>query len=394
MVEVRDERGRARDGRGKGGRRKFPDASRVPFSRTVFEVERRGVARVLTECARVTRVKWESGGDDERFSVPSRDAAKVVAICASLCYNYKIIKEKGVVLAFLRASVRAGVVLGLAAVVAAFALRPMLVTGVEFSGDDLPAVREAVSESGVKTWAFLPAFDADELERTLLSLDGVAFASVTKRGTRVYVDVRAERDGEHFVDVPTGEVKAAKTASVTRVVLRSGTAEVSYGDVVRPGDVLIGAYVLSGEERVPCPADGEVFGLVDRTFTRFFPDTELVREEGRVHRETRLSFGGDMPAVPESPFAEYTLEVERSRNTFLIGYDLYTFTFREVRVSERENTLSEDEMERIAASSALESVGALSVVRMDVVSERTEGGTLVRVSVQTEERIDNENIQG
>ena len=101
-----------------------------------------------------------------------------------------------------------------------------------------------------------------------------------------------------------------------------------------------------------------------------------------------------MPAVPESPFAEYTLEVERSRNTFLIGYDLYTFTFREVRVSERENTLSEDEMERIAASSALESVGALSVVRMDVVSERTEGGTMVRVSVQTEERIDNENIQG
>lgn len=394
MVEVRDERGRARDGRGKGGRRKFPDASRVPFSRTVFEVERRGVARVLTECARVTRVKWESGGDGERFSVPSRDAAKVVAICASLCYNYKIIKEKGVVLAFLRASVRAGVVLGLTAVVAAFALRPMLVTGVEFSGDDLPAVREAVSESGIKTWAFLPAFDADELERALLSLDGVAFASVTKRGTRVYVDVRAERDGEHFVDVPTGEVKAAKTASVTRVVLRSGTAEVSYGDVVRPGDVLIGAYVLSGEERVPCPADGEVFGLVDRTFTRFFPDTELVREEGRVHRETRLSFGGDMPAVPESPFAEYTLEVERSRNTFLIGYDLYTFTFREVRVSERENTLSEDEMERIAASSALESVGALNVVRMDVVSERTEGGTLVRVSVQTEERIDNENIQG
>ena len=31
---------------------------------------------------------------------------------------------------------------------------------------------------------------------------------------------------------------------------------------------------------------------------------------------------------------------------------------------------------------------------MDVVSERTEGGTMVRVSVQTEERIDNENIQG
>ena len=69
MVEVRDERGRARDGRGKGGRRKFPDASHVPFSRTVFEVERRGVARVLTECARVTRVKWESGGDGERYHV-------------------------------------------------------------------------------------------------------------------------------------------------------------------------------------------------------------------------------------------------------------------------------------------------------------------------------------
>ena len=177
---MRDERGRARDGRGKGGRRKFPDASRVPFSRTVFEVERRGVARVLTECARVTRVKWESGGDGERFSVPSRDAAKVVAICASLCYNYKIIKEKGVVLAFLRASVRAGVVLGLAAVVAAFVTSSM--------------------RSSVQTWILMTAPHSGHVVTTGLSAAWTSMASCVILGLRVIAPV--ERSAAVPSDAP------------------------------------------------------------------------------------------------------------------------------------------------------------------------------------------------
>ena len=265
--------------------------------------------------------------------------------------------------------------MGTAAAVALAALQPCFVTEVEFSGDSLPGVRAEVEASGVHAYAFLPGFDGEELEERLLALEGVAFASVTKRGTRVYVDVRAERGNEHFTDVPTG--------------VWSGTAEVAYGDAVLPGDVLIGAYVLSGEEKVPCSADGEVYGLRQRRLTRLFPDTEIVREYGATHTEVRLSFDGRAPDTPESPYADYVLEVSRQRNDFLLGYELYVFTFREVTYREQACALSEEEMIALAKSALVSELPPGAVPKgMTAKAERQEGGVLVTVNAQTEERID------
>ena len=383
MTEIADERARAR--RGHAGVR----AEKVPFSRTVFEVERRGAGRVFSEVAAVTRLRAESGGEGVLFSVPSRDRAKVVAICSSLCYNYKIISDKGLLLSLLRAAGRAGVLLGAAAAVALAAVHPMFVFGVEYSGDDMPVVREVLSQHGVREGAFLPGLDCEALERELMTLDGVAFADVDKRGTRVYVDVHAERPDGDFEVIPTGDVTASQTASVTRVIVRSGTAEAAYGDIVRAGDVLIGAYTLSGDERVPCPADGEVFGLVSRTSTRFFPDTVLVKEFGRVKRVSRIVFGSGVPEAPESPFEQCVIETETTVNGLLIGYTLYTYTFREVKVREEPNSLSREEMERTAAADALSELPPpVERARVSVKSTETAGGTTVTVTVQTEERID------
>ena len=62
MTEIADERARTR--RGHAGVR----AEKVPFSRTVFEVERRGAGRVFSEVAAVTRLRAERGGEGVRFS--------------------------------------------------------------------------------------------------------------------------------------------------------------------------------------------------------------------------------------------------------------------------------------------------------------------------------------
>ena len=204
------------------------------------------------------------------------------------------------------------------------------------------------------------------------------------------MDVRTERGNEHFVDVPTGDVTAAVAASVTRVIVWSGTAEVDYGDVVLPGDTLIGAYVLSGEERVPCPADGEVYGLVDRTVDAVFSLTR--RWSGStagVHREVRISYTGKVPSVPESPYENYELEISAVRNDFLIGYTLYAYTFREVTVREQTNTRTEEEMKREAESGLVASLPAgAEIVTLSSSVSRGEGGVYVKASVQTEERID------
>lgn len=396
MTEVVDSRGKSKRNRthenaaaeSRRRVRREPDAAKIPFSRTWFEVDRLNSGRLLTALSQETYVKIARGGKSLRFSVPSRDRAKVVAISESLCYNCKIIKEEGALLALARAVGRIGIVLGAVCAAVMVGVYPSFVTEVEYGGDFISAVAETVEQSGVKEGAFLPDFDADAVEKALLALDGVAFASVTKRGTHVYVDVRAERSDEHFVDVATEPVTSKITASVTRVVVWSGTALVKYGDVVREGDELIGAYVVSGEDKVPCPADGEVYGLTYRTLTRFFPDSELVREYGATHTETRLSFSGKAPATPQSPFENYVLEVEAVRDDFLLGYTLYIYTFTEVKVSEKTNNLSEDEMKSSTVAQIAEQMPAEAQIR-DIFAEceRGEGGWYVRVTAEAEEKL-------
>lgn len=368
-----------------------PDSAKIPFTRTVFRTDGLNRARLLTRLAEVATLKvLRSDSEELRFSVSSADKSKVVAILNSLCYDYIIIKEEGPFFSLLSCLRRAGIVAGIVCSVAALAVYPHLVTSVEATGEWNDDVSRILTENGISVGKLVWEFDGDEVERQLLELDGVAFASVFKRGTRVYVDVRTELDGEDFVDIGTQPVKATVRATVTRTVVFSGSALVEYGDVVNVGDELIGAYVTVGEEKVACPADGEVYGKTYRTHTKFFPDTENVAVRGRTKSYTRLSFFGKVPSAPASPFADYVLETSVWRNDFLLGYTKYTFTFHELTFVERQNTRTDDQMSAETYSELVATMPAgVNVLNRSFQVRKENGGTYVTVTVEAEERIDN-----
>lgn len=368
-----------------------PDSAKIPFTRTVFRTDGLNRARLLTRLAEVATLKvLRSDSEELRFSVSSADKSKVVAILNSLCYDYIIIKEEGPFFSLLSCLRRAGIVAGIVCSVAALAVYPHLVTSVEATGEWNDDVSRILTENGISVGKLVWEFDGDEVERQLLELDGVAFASVSKRGTRVYVDVRTELDGEDFVDIGTQPVKATVRATVTRTVVFSGSALVEYGDVVNVGDELIGAYVTVGEEKVACPADGEVYGKTYRTHTKFFPDTENVAVRGRTKSYTRLSFFGKVPSAPASPFADYVLETSVWRNDFLLGYTKYTFTFHELTFVERQNTRTDDQMSAETYSELVATMPAgVNVLNRSFQIRKENGGTYVTVTVEAEERIDN-----
>lgn len=368
-----------------------PDSAKIPFTRTVFHTDGLNRARLLTRLAEVATLKvLRSDSEELRFSVSSADKSKVVAILNSLCYDYIIIKEEGPFFSLLSCLRRAGIVAGIVCSVAALAVYPHLVTSVEATGEWNDDVSRILTENGISVGKLVWEFDGDEVERQLLELDGVAFASVSKRGTRVYVDVRTELDGEDFVDIGTQPVKATVRATVTRTVVFSGSALVEYGDVVNVGDELIGAYVTVGEEKVACPADGEVYGKTYRTHTKFFPDTENVAVRGRTKSYTRLSFFEKVPSAPASPFADYVLETSVWRNDFLLGYTKYTFTFHELTFVERQNTRTDDQMSAETYSELVATMPAgVNVLNRSFQVRKENGGTYVTVTVEAEERIDN-----
>lgn len=371
-------------------RREIP-AEKIPFTRTVFRAEGLNLSRLISAVSAETRVRiLRSEERAVEFRVSSADKAKVVAILNRLCYDYIIIKEEGALFGAVAALRRAGIVAGIACSLAALIVYPHMITAVEATGEWNADVSRILASNGITVGKAVWNFDGDAVERQLLELDGVSFASVDKRGTRVYVNVRAERDGEHFVDLTRGNVTATVRASVTRAIVFSGTALVKYGDVVEAGQELIGGYVTVGEEKVACPADGEVYGKTYRTVTRFFPDTEIVRTEGASKSYTRLGFFGKQPAPPQSPFGQYVLRTSVWRNDFLLGYVKYTYTFTEITFAERQNTRTEEEMKKETLSSLMSSmpVGA-TVLGFTAQAERSEGGYTVTVTVEAEERIDN-----
>ena len=370
--------------------RKEIPAEKVPFSITEFEVRGLNHARLLSllaEQAHVRRVRSE--GTLFAFSVPSREKPKIVAILDTLCYDYKIKSERGVLLALLDGVRRAGVVCGLLAVVAALVVFPNTVTSVECVGEWNSDVARILSDSGIVEGRVLFSFDGAEVAEKLRSLDGVVYASVEKVGTRVCVEVRAEHRSDSFVGVAGNSVTATKRAVVTRVVVFAGTSVVKYGDVVSAGDEVIAGYVTVGDEKVPSAAAGEVYGMTYTQYSRFFPDTEIVAVKGASRTYTRVTFGNKTPAVPEPPFENYVLETSVARNDLLIGYFIHTFRYTEVTYEERANTRTEEEMKALATSAAVTELPAEStVISVETVAKRVDEGTVVEVTVAVEERID------
>ena len=370
--------------------RKRIAAEKVPFSVTEFEVYGLNHARLLSllsEAAHIRRVRSE--GRVLGFSAASRDKAKIVAILDTLCYDYKIKRERGIVLSLIGACRRAGVVCGLIATVVAVAMFPNAVTSVECVGEWNSDIARILSDNGIVEGSVLFSFDGAAVAEQLRALDGVVYASVEKVGTRVCVEVRAEHRSDSFIGVAGASVTATKRAMVTRVVVFSGTATVGYGDIVSAGDELIGGYLTVGEEKVPSAAAGEVYGMTYTEYSRFFPDTEITAVKGASKTYTRLTFGPQTPVAPESPFEDYILETTVTRNNLLVGYYVHTFRFTEVTYAESENTRTEEEMKSLAFSDAvtLLPVGA-TVMSATTAATRVDGGTLVKVTIAAEERID------
>ncbi len=360
---------------------KFP-----PFSRVKFSVD------TATPTSLVNKLSASSvlyaptvAGGKLMFSVPSKDCAKIIALLDELCYNYKIMAINGVFAYAFSLLKRLGIIVGILLSVAVSVIYSFFV--VEIDGDFSPEVERVLSSHGIAEGKFVLTFDSEKIGREIQSLDGVSFASVERVGTRVRVHVRYEQDEKPFVQYG-GEVKSVCDSVVTRIVVFGGTCEVEVGQAVKSGDVLIGGYFLVGDEKVPTTASGEVYGRKTTTKTRFFADTYIVSEKGRVKSHVRLSVFGKKPKAPKSPYENYELRYDERKNDFLLPYTVCRWTFTEIVQSEKSNTLTEKEMKDLTYSSLIEDLADVKVLSRDDEIQRTDGGYIVKTTVVTEERID------
>lgn len=238
----------------------------------VVEVECKNGGRLLNELARGgLRVKRaEQRGKNLLIYTYYKDRTLLIALFEKLCYNYRVVKTYGFfralkIILFKRGGIAVVVfAAALLAVLPTFTLK-LVVTGADATKDGVYAT---LTGYGIKRGARHNRLDTKAVEQSLEGLDGVAFATVIKRGTRLYVTVVEELPKEElFYLTEQAEVRAAVDAVITRQVTLSGVSLVTRGQTVRAGQPLIAGYVLVGEEKVPTAARGEVYGLVYYTAT-------------------------------------------------------------------------------------------------------------------------------
>lgn len=197
------------------------------------------------------------------FVVDSKDKQKILAILNQLCYNYKIIEESGFSNFLKTLFNRYGILIGMFITVIFIILGSGIVLKVDVNEPEYKKqVEKILASQNMKVFTFQYDNDFQKIESKLLKMKGVSFAKVEKNGAVLNVFLKKELPPPKYVFLEGKPVVSNKKAVITRIVVLSGTAAVQYGDVVKPGDVLIEGKQLIGEEEVEVVPNGEVFGKV------------------------------------------------------------------------------------------------------------------------------------
>ena len=352
------------------------------FGTDIHSVETPVYSRILNELSRVAKFKNVVHKEGKlTFEAPRKERDEIIALLDNLCYTHNIERTKGTLNTMISVLKRAGLIVGLFCAIGAFLVYPHFVFNVEYNGDSDKKVQDALTSYSVEQGAFLWHFDEEAIEKHLLSLEGISFASVEKVGTRVCVHVVHELPVRPSVST-MGNTIATKGGVVTRIVVYSGTAEVVVGDTVEKGQTLIGDYYLKGEDKVPTTASGEVYVERQVVFERFFPDETFV-ETGVSTTKTVVGLFRQSK-VPKAPYQYYTTKLTTTKNDFFIPFVVYNWTFYEIK--QCANTLGEEEMKAIAYGEIIEKYQFEKVIDRDVTIERANDGYNVKIIMTVEEK--------
>ncbi|MBP3427225.1 MAG: sporulation protein YqfD [Clostridia bacterium] len=172
------------------------------------------------------------------------------------------------------------------------ASRFLLVIHVENAGKEAAAVRSVLQAEGIRPGRLLSQISTDALRARLeYALPGLTFAGVRIKGSVMEIDCRAGVEGETAGVQGDGvDVIAARDGIVTHIWASSGTPQVTPGQAVTKGQVLIAGYEWgqNGDKRA-VEAQGEVRA---RVWSRGEACTGLgvvrTQETGRTRRRATL----------------------------------------------------------------------------------------------------------
>ena len=234
---------------------------------------------------------------------------------------------------------------------------------IEHAGENIAEVRRCLKAEGVCVGRFKRRVSTDKLKDALaLAVPGLAHAAARFEGSILVIDCHGARLGEQAGVAGEGsDIVAAQSGIVVRISAESGTPQVTAGQAVRKGQVLI-----RGQERTGgggtrlCRAQGEIIARVfARGDARVSLNAVETVETGEVRRRVTMESPWHSRIVADAQdFDSQDVSVERQA---VVG--LYLPVWRRVEtlartVHKQEKRLLADA--RSQAQGAAEKIAKLS----------------------------------
>lgn len=185
-------------------------------------------------------------------TIDASDKHKFFAICKNMCYNKKIKGFKGILSPLAITFSNLGLVLGVILFTAFAFILNGTVLKIEVEGSAKRFERETlniVENLGVKKYSRFSDIDFSQIENEVLSKNSrVSFVTAYKRGNVLVINAELASSQNDMLSKNEGDVVSNVNGVVEEISVLRGTALVKEGDIVKAGDLLVGAYVLGKEE--------------------------------------------------------------------------------------------------------------------------------------------------
>lgn len=179
---------------------------------------------------------------------------------------------------------------------------------------DYEDITKLLSEECVNTPCFKNKIDCTKLKREISKIENVALASVYIKGVILHIDINEELDDGVIVEDNYRPIVAKADCIIEQIIVESGTALVTNGQIVKKGDILIAPYsIIDANESTTesVPAKGSVYARVYLEETLEYKEYNIVTEETGQEECQRIIYFSDKPlsSIKQSNFDGYREEI-------------------------------------------------------------------------------------
>lgn len=301
------------------------------------------VTRLAAAGVKVTDIRFSDG--ETLFKIRKKDLRKAVAILSEMCYTHRINATYGIAQRLAFSVARIGLIAGAVLSVIGMNISYGYIWRVQITGNDklsLAAIESKLRRDGITVGCKKSDNLTEKTAAVLGGMDGISDASCEIIGTTLHVHVLESTESTALMRY--GEYTSEYDATVTRIVMRSGTAKVKRGDTVKRGDVLANGdmYSTTGELLYTGDCDCDIYGKVAITVTAQIPMTAVeYRLTGRTDVKTVYTLFGKKLGGNKPPYKTYELSSHTSRYDVLIPLYVTTYTYRETAAVEYERDIEQ-----------------------------------------------------